>query len=54
MKETIIQIIGFVFIWASTSVGRKEDSKVKMNSFNFILMATLISVGVLIIKNAKC
>lgn len=44
--EWILNFFGFLLIWMAVEVGRKEDSKVKLLSWEFLLQLLLIGAGV--------
>jgi hypothetical protein len=45
----LIAWVGFSLIWIAADVGRKDDSKVKVFSWDFLLQFILISAGIAII-----
>ena len=50
---TLIELVGFMVIWASTDVGRSGDSKTKIFSKNWWIIGLLIFVGVTLINIAN-
>lgn len=47
----IFYIVGCLFIYAGTDVGRKPDSMIKSGSKDWWLQMFLILIGVIIIKS---
>jgi hypothetical protein len=45
MTEFFIHWFGFFLIWVATDIGRKEDSKIEIFSWNFLWQMLLISIG---------
>jgi hypothetical protein len=41
---------GYLLIWIAMDVGRKENSKVEIFSWNFLLQVILVSIGTGIIS----
>jgi len=48
--NTLIELVGFMIIWASTDVGRSGDSKTKIFSKNWWIIFILICIGVTLIN----
>jgi hypothetical protein len=45
MTEFFIHWFGFLLIWIATGIGRKEDSKIEIFSWNFLWQLILITIG---------
>jgi hypothetical protein len=53
MIPFFIAWLGYFLIFAATDVNRKEESKIPLISWHFLLQALLITVGVLLIQIAS-
>jgi hypothetical protein len=43
----IINIVGFILLWAASDIGRGPESKIRMFSPNWWIILVLITAGVL-------
>jgi len=50
--EFIISCVGFILLWVATDVGRKEVDKIVFFRSKWFVIFALITIGVLLIKNA--
>jgi hypothetical protein len=46
----LIAWVGYFLIWVAMDVGRKENSKVEIFSWNFLLQVILVTIGTGIIS----
>jgi hypothetical protein len=46
----LIVWVGYLLIWIAMDVGRKENSKVEIFSWNFLLQVILVTIGIGIVS----
>jgi hypothetical protein len=51
MINFLISIVGYTMIYIACDVNRKEDSKIKIFTKGWWIQLTLVTIGVIIIKN---
>lgn len=52
METNWIEIVGYLFLWTATMIGRKDDSELKFFKPNWWIVLVFVVVGVEIIKNS--
>lgn len=49
-KLELLRILGFILIWIAVHIGRKEDSRIKIISWQFLVQVLLIGLGASILQ----
>jgi hypothetical protein len=53
MKQIILEIVGFMFIWSAVMLGMKDEPPTKLSYWKrWIILVLLISLGVHFIKHS--
>ncbi len=51
MMEIVLEMLGFMLLWAGVNIGRQPESELKFLSGKWWLVLILISAGVNLLRN---
>ena len=49
MENLLFLILGYLFLWLSTDIGRSKDCEIKIFSFNWFVILILLIIGMTIV-----